>query len=90
MEQSSLKLEPFARRQVTALSTIPKDPEDGDAAGTSVKDTIDAITNSLQGFEGINLDNSQHWLVDGTGADVVDMQTGLPGIRVVTSLEDVQ
>ena len=72
------------------VATIPKDPEDGDAAGMSVKETIDAITNSLQGFEGIKLDSNQHWLVNGAGADVVDVQTDLPGIRVVTSLEDVQ
>ena len=72
------------------VATIPTDPEVGDAAGTSVKATIDAITNSLQGFESINLDGKQYWLVDGAGVDVVEMQTDLPGIRVVTSLGDVQ
>jgi hypothetical protein len=72
------------------VATIPTDPEAGDAAGTSVKATIDAITNSLQGFESINLDGKQYWLVDGAGVDVVDVQTDLPGIRVVTSLGDVQ
>ena len=72
------------------VATIPKDPEAGDAAGTSVKATIDTITNSLLGFESINLDGNQYWLVDGAGVDVVEMQTDLPGIRVVTSLEDVQ
>ena len=72
------------------VATIPTDPEVGDAAGTSVKATIDAITNSLQGFESINLDGKQYWLVDGAGVDVVDVQTDLPGIRVVTSLGDVQ
>ena len=72
------------------VATIPKDPEAGDAAGTSVKATIDEITNSLLGFEGINLDGNQYWLVEGAGVDVVEMQTDLPGIRVVTSLEDVQ
>jgi hypothetical protein len=72
------------------VATIPKDPEAGDAAGTSVKATIDTITNSLLGFESINLDGNQYWLVEGAGVDVVEMQTDLPGIRVVTSLEDVQ
>ena len=72
------------------VATIPKDPEAGDAAGTSVKATIDEITNSLMGFESINLDGNQYWLVAGAGVDVVEMQTDLPGIRVVTSLEDVQ
>lgn len=72
------------------VATIPTDPEVGDAAGTSVKANIDAITNSLQGFESINLDGKQYWLVDGAGVDVVEMQTDLPGIRVVTSLGDVQ
>ncbi len=72
------------------VATIPTDPEVGDAAGTSVKATIDAITNSLQGFESINLDGKQYWLVDGAGVDVVEMKTDLPGIRVVTSLGDVQ
>ena len=72
------------------VATIPKDPEAGDAAGTSVKATIDEITNSLLGFESINLDGNQYWLVEGAGVDVVEMQTDLPGIRVVTSLEDVQ
>ena len=72
------------------VATIPKDPEAGDAAGTSVKATIDEITNSLLGFESINLDGNQYWLVDGAGVDVVEMQTDLPGIRVVTSLKDVQ
>ncbi|MDE0975577.1 MAG: hypothetical protein OSA11_10890, partial [Candidatus Nanopelagicales bacterium] len=72
------------------VATIPKDPEDGDAAGTSVKETIDTITNSLQRFDGINFDGKQYWLVDGTRVDVVEMQTDLPSIRVVTSLEDVQ
>ena len=72
------------------VATIPKDPEAGDAAGTSVKATIDEITNSLLGFESINLDGNQYWLVDGAGVDVLEMQTDLPGIRVVTSLEDVQ
>jgi len=72
------------------VATIPTDPEVGDAAGTSVKATIDTITNSLQGFESINLDGKQYWLVDGAGVDVVEMQTDLPGIRVVTSLGDVQ
>jgi hypothetical protein len=72
------------------VATIPKDPEAGDAVGTSVKATIDEITNSLLGFESINLDGNQYWLVDGAGVDVVEMQTDLPGIRVVTSLEDVQ
>ena len=46
------------------VATIPTDPEADGAAGTSVKATIDAITNSLQGFEGINLDSDQHWLVE--------------------------
>ena len=72
------------------VATIPKDPEDGDAAGTSIKATIDTITNSLQGFDGINLDVNQYWLVAGAGVNVVEMQTDLPGIRVVTSLKDVQ
>ncbi|MBT5183287.1 MAG: hypothetical protein HOL91_07315 [Actinobacteria bacterium] len=72
------------------VATIPKGSEAGDAAGTSVKATIDAITNSLLGFESINLDGNQYWLVEGAGVDVVEMQTDLPGIRVVTSLEDVQ
>ena len=72
------------------VATIPKGSEAGDAAGTSVKATIDAITNSLLGFESINLDGNQYWLVEGAGVDVVEIQTDLPGIRVVTSLEDVQ
>jgi hypothetical protein len=72
------------------VATIPKDPEAGDAAGTSIKATIDTITNSLLGFESINLDGNQYWLVAGAGVNVVEMQTDLPGIRVVTSLKDVQ
>ena len=72
------------------VATIPMDPEAGDAAGTSVKATIDTITKSLQGFESINLDGKQYWLVDGPGVNVVEMQTDLPGIRVVTSLGDMQ
>jgi len=72
------------------VATIPEGSQVGDAAGTSVKASIDAITNTLQPFEGINLDSSHYWLVDGIGVDVVEMQTDLPGIRVVTSLEDVR
>ena len=72
------------------VATIPEGSQVGDAAGTSVKASIDAITNTLQPFEGIHLDSSHYWLVDGIGVDVVEMQTDLPGIRVVTSLEDVR
>lgn len=72
------------------VATIPEGSQVGDAAGTSVKASIDAITNSLQGFKGINLDSGHYWLVDGIGVDVVEMQTDLPGIRIVTSLEDVR
>ena len=72
------------------VATIPKGSEVDDAAGTSVKASIDAITNTLQDFEGIDLDINHYWLVDGIGVNIVQMQMDLPGIRIVTSLEDVR
>ena len=72
------------------VATIPEGSEVGDVSGTSVRASIDAVTNILKDFEGINLDSNHYWLVDGLGVDVVEMQADLAGIQIVTSLEDVR